>query len=123
MCVCTCILLCTYIVGVRLIGRRARMLLLKLSRRNKRIKVGLFYFTNMFPLLYLSSGKGQSRVVTKTVPNESFFNFFSPPDREYFCKTFTNFIQFFSPFIYTVHLYPANTFESMVSNQMYCTCM
>ncbi|XP_003385626.1 PREDICTED: nucleosome assembly protein 1-like 1 [Amphimedon queenslandica] len=27
-----------------------------------------------------NKGKGQSRVVTKTVPNESFFNFFSPPD-------------------------------------------
>lgn len=27
-------------------------------------------------------GRGQARTVTKTVPNESFFNFFSPPDPE-----------------------------------------
>lgn len=29
-------------------------------------------------------GKGQSRVITKTVPNESFFNFFCPPDPDTF---------------------------------------
>ncbi len=27
-------------------------------------------------------GKNQSRTITKTVPNESFFSFFSPPDRK-----------------------------------------
>jgi nucleosome assembly protein 1-like 1 len=34
----------------------------------------------MLSFLILITGKGQSRVVTKTVPNDSFFNFFSPPD-------------------------------------------
>ena len=36
-------------------------------------------FTALFIIV---AGRGQARTVTKTVPNESFFNFFSPPDRK-----------------------------------------
>lgn len=36
---------------------------------------------------YCCVGRGQTRTITKTVPNESFFNFFDPPARKTTCDS------------------------------------
>lgn len=43
------------------------------------------FFLSFFAI----EGKNQSRTITKTVPNDSFFTFFSPPDRK-FCYNNSN---------------------------------
>lgn len=47
------------------------------------VHVHVFTYITLFSCF---TGKTQARTVTKTVPNESFFSFFSPPDRKHICN-------------------------------------
>ena len=40
--------------------------------------------TKQYTLFCLFAGRGQTRTITKTVKNDSFFNFFAPPEGQFF---------------------------------------